>query len=612
LDRKTITGFVLIAILMIVWSYWMAPSQEELARQQEQQRIEDSLKAVAEAQAEEKPASTPSQTQAPKPQTSQQDEAPTQLGPAKERRREMGKFAQTGVQDTMETIVETPLYTIVFSNLGGGPSQFILKEYETWDHQPVHLLADTVGSAYSLGFLSTDNFNVETSQILFEKVTPGSSLTIQEGESKTLSYALPVQNEGRILFTYTFFGDTYEYDLDITFEGVQSQIVGGNVDLSWTPRLRFTEKDRTQETTVASAYVYAGGEMEQLKLDEAGRNENTINGNVQWVASRTKFFTQIIKSRSSSRGARLVGQVSGEPSSASSIHHYTTTMSSDFGREGDLQYRMFVGPLRYYDLREFDKTAYEMVDAGWIPWFSDVLVQFAIIPFLTWAGGLIGNYGIAIIIFAILVKLILYPLTKKSFESMAAMRELQPEMKAIQEKYKENPQKLQKETMKLYKKTGINPMGACLPNLLQFPVLITLWRFFQNSIEIRQKTFLWATDLSAPDYILSLPFDIPFLGDQVAGFVLLMTATMVVQTQLTGSATGTPSAGGPNMKAFQYILPLVLLFVFNNFAAGLSLYYLIYNALSIGQQLLINKQFDHEGLMEGIDKKRAKKLKKGK
>jgi YidC/Oxa1 family membrane protein insertase len=610
LDRKTIIGFVLIAVLMIAWSYMMAPSQEEMEQQRVEQMRQDSIEAAQQAQSGADSMSEPGSETAS--QETGQEQLPSRLHPADEAPAEMGKFAKTGVTDTLTTIVQTPKYTINFSNLGGGPTQFILKEYQTWDHQQVHMMADTMGSAYSLGFLSRDNFNVETSSILFEKVTPGSSISIGPNESKQLTYALPVEGEGRILFTYTFFGDTYEYDLDIQFEGLQSQIIGNSVDLTWYPRLRYTEKNREQENQVASAYVYAGGELEQFKLEEAGRDENTINGNVRWVASRTKFFTQIIKARNATRGARLVGQVSGDPSAASSVHHYSTTMRSSLDRDGQLQYRMFVGPLRYYDLTDYDQHAYEMVDAGWIPWFSDALVQYAIIPFLTTVGDWIGNYGIAIIIFGFLVKLILFPLTKKSFQSMAAMRELQPELKAIQEKYKENPQKLQQETMKMYKKTGVNPMGACLPNLLQFPVLITLWRFFQNSIEIRQKTFLWASDLSAPDIILHLPFNIPFLGDHLAGFVLLMTATMVVQTQLTGSATGTPSAGGPNMKAFQYVLPVILLFVFNNFAAGLSLYYLVYNGLSIVQQLMINKQFDHEGLMEGIDSKRAKKLKKGK
>ena len=200
---------------------------------------------------------------------------------------------------------------------------------------------------------------------------------------------------------------------------------------------------------------------------------------------------------------------------------------------------------------------------------------------------------------------------------MAAMKELQPQMQEIKEKYEDNPQKQQKETIALYKKAGVNPLGGCLPMLLQFPILITLFFFFQNSMIIRQEPFLWATDLSAPDYIINLPFSIPFLGDQIAGFVLLMTAAMFLQTKLTGSVGGMggggASAGGPNMKAFTYVLPFILLFVFNNFAAGLSLYYLVYNVLSAAQQLIIKKQIDPpeiETKGKGSGKKGGKRKKK--
>ncbi len=207
-------------------------------------------------------------------------------------------------------------------------------------------------------------------------------------------------------------------------------------------------------------------------------------------------------------------------------------------------------------------------------------------------GGFISNYGVLVIIFAASVKLILSPLTFKSYKSMAAMRELQPLMKEIQEKYKNDPQKQQKATMDLYRKNKVNPLGGCLPMLLQFPILITLWRFFQNSILLRQESFLWASDLSAPDFIISLPFAIPFLGEQIAGFVILMAISMGLQSKLTGGASGGGAASGAmaqQMKIMQYLLPFMMLFIFNNFASGLSLYYLIFNVLSILQQLYINK-----------------------
>src|SRR5699024_4485166 len=264
--------------------------------------------------------------------------------------------------------------------------------------------------------------------------------------------------------------------------------------------------------------------------------------------------------------------------------------------DSSIEFSLYLGPLSAYTLQNYASTAYSMVDLGysWTTWFSEPLVRWIILPFFKFTSGFM-NVGLAIILFGILVKLVLYPLTKKSFKSMAVMKELQPELKKIQEKYKDDPKKQQQETMKLYKKAGANPIGGCLPMLLQFPILITLWRFFQHSILIRQEAFLWASDLSAPDYIINLPFHIPFIGDQLAGFVLLMSVAMVFQSRLTGGMGGAPGGGGDAggaMKMMQYFFPVMMLFIFNNFAAGLSLYYLIYNLMSIAQQLIINKQVE--------------------
>ncbi|MDZ7692241.1 MAG: membrane protein insertase YidC [Balneolaceae bacterium] len=291
--------------------------------------------------------------------------------------------------------------------------------------------------------------------------------------------------------------------------------------------------------------------------------------------------------------------MNGPVDNPSTIHHYQSYIKSDIPQDRLVSYRLYVGPLAYNTLKQFDGNAYDMVDVGWswIRWFSDPLVRYIVIPFFGFVADYM-NIGLAIILFAVLIKVVLYPLTKKSYKSMAAMKDLQPKMKEIQEKYSDKPEKQQKETLKLYKEAGVNPLGGCLPNLLQFPILITLWRFFQNSILIRQEEFLWASDLSAPDYILSLPFSIPFLGDQLAGFVLLMSGAMMLQSKVTGGMSGGMGGGGgmggSQMKMFQYLLPVMLLFIFNNFAAGLSLYYLIYNVMSIGQQLWINHQIDND------------------
>lgn len=582
---------------MVAWAYFTMPSQEEMQRRQaEQQARQDSIAAVqrvdsiARRQQSDQSAGQNGTESATMPSISEdRGDVP----------HEMGMFGKASVRDTSRFIIETPLYRATFTNLGAGPSQILLKDYETWDHKPVKMIKDTTRSAYSLGFLSSENYNIETDKLVFEQLTPGNSSKLAEGDITELKYALNISDQKRIVYTYTLNGDSHEIDLDIQFQGLERNIIGSTVEFGWKSPLKFTEKDPSQDGTYASAYVYTGGEMEQLLLTEPNREEQSYNGTVDWVATRTKFFAQVIKAESPTEGALLVGEVTGQTDNPNTNYNYQSYINADIPADGVAKFRLYTGPLSYNLLKKFEETAYDMVDVGysWTRWFSDPLVRYLIIPYF----GFVADYmnsGLAIILFAILIKLVLYPLTKKSYRSMAAMKELQPEMKEIQEKYKDDPQKQQKATMKLYKEAKVNPLGGCLPNLLQLPILITLWRFFQNSILIRQEEFLWAADLSAPDYILSLPFSIPFIGDQIAGFVLLMSGAMIFQSKLTGGMGGPGggggAAGGMNMKAMQYIFPVMMLFIFNNFAAGLSLYYLIYNVVSIGQQLLIYRQMDKE------------------
>src|SRR6056297_3174044 len=563
------------------------PSQEEMERQQQEQLRQDS---IAAAQVDEN-----TEPQDPAVQQQTQETEPVQETPqiSEPSRPSFGVFEDSGIADTSLAVVRTPLYEIQLTNVGAGPSKYTLLGHKTWDQQLVQMIADTTKSAYSMEFLSFQNYNIETDQLVFEPLFDQNEFSISDDDSVTISYRLPVENNASIVFTYTFYADQYAYDLDIELNDMQQYISGTNVEFGWKSPLNLTEKDRVLDAQNSMAYTYAGGVLEKFKLEEAGQNEQRINGTIDWVSTRSRFFGQYMKPVTGANASIMIGEVDGEPSEPGTLHHYQVFLQSSIVNNPVLSYEMYAGPLRYYDLRNYDEHAYDVIEIGYalFRWFADPLVRYAIIPFFAFGSMFISNYGILIILFGVIIKLMLFPLTQKSFKSMAAMRELQPQLKEIQEKYKDDPQKQQKETIALYKKAKVNPLGGCLPMFLQFPILITLFFFFQNAMVIRQKSFLWANDLSAPDYILDLPFTIPLLGDQLAGFVLFMSAAMFLQTKVSGgmSGGGAPS-GGPNMKAFQYVIPFVLLFVFNNFAAGLSLYYLVYNVLSVAQQWIINKQ----------------------
>lgn len=593
MDKNTLIGLLLIFVLTIAWAWFTMPSQDEMERRQAERAMQDSL-ALAEAR-EQRLIEERDPARADRdPQAEGFESTPGQLTESvTPSARAMGTFAEVSFPDTVLTRIRTNRFEVELSNVGAGPVRYTLLNHNNWDQTPVQMIGDTLRSAYSLGFLSAQNYNIETNELVFEPLFDTADVELSESESMSLSYQLALDEGAGIVFTYTFYGDEYSYDLSIQLMGMDPYISGTNVEFGWTSALNFTELDVAQDALNTEAFVYLGGGTEKLNLGEAGEAEQRYNGTIDWVMTKTRFFGQFIKPVTHSNAATLTAEIVGEPGEPESVHRYQAFIQSNFSQHPTLNYELYSGPLRYYDLRDFDENAYDVIEIGYalIRWFADPLVRFLVIPFFTIGSIFIPNYGVLIILFGVIIKLVLYPLTQKSFKSMAAMKELQPQMKEIQEKYKDDPQKQQKETIALYRKMKVNPLGGCLPMLLQFPILITLFFFFQNSMIIRQQSFLWASDLSAPDYILSLPFTIPFLGDQLAGFVLLMSAAMFFQSKVSGGmSAGAAPSGGPNMKVFMYMIPFVLLFVFNNFASGLSLYYLVYNVLSIAQQALINKQ----------------------
>lgn len=580
---------VLIFILVAAWMYLTMPSPEEMARQAEARRMADSAAAVI------SPLNPDASVQTPESAlTATAEETSFSL-------------AETA-PDTVLTTIESEDFTAVFSNIGAGPVSIRFHRYKTWAGEQVQLIADTTRSAYSLGFISTGNQNVELRNAAFFARQPAGTIELRDGPVE-LVYELPAKNGGNIRYTYSIAPGQYHFSLVISLENASQFIAGNRVEFGFKPSLRYSEKSHVQEGKVAAAVAYSGGEVEKLQLLDAGKEETTITGQVDWIASKTQFFTQIVASKTPTDGAILSAEVTGEINDELTIHRYQALMRNVVPENGQLEYRLYVGPLQYNNMVDFDGTTFKMVDLGWslFRWFSEPLAKYVFIQFFDRIAPMIGNYGVAILLLGLLIKLALWPLTKKSFESMAAMRELQPELQAIQEKFKNDPQKQQEALMKLYKTAKVNPLGGCLPNLLQMPILVTLWAYFQSAIEIRQESFLWVSDLSAPDFIINLPFEIPFLGSGIGGFCILMTASMVIQMRVSGQS----GAANPQMKMMQWMMPGMLFFIFNSFSAGLNLYYFTYNVLSIGHQYMINtKNIDHEKLMETVDKKKAKELKK--
>lgn len=566
MDRNVLIGTVLIAVIMFVWLWLMAPP----------------------------PPTDPGTTKDPTA------EAPAPASPSEDGlqeetdRRELAPVtdsllagAATG-NERLVTVV-TDLYTATFSTKGATPVSFVLHEYTQFDQEtPVQLIDENAQGALSLTFTTPTNHNVDSRSLFFETPFVGDTLVVGD-QAATLAFTADL-GQGQIELAYAFEPESYEVALQVAQENAASFRTQEGYELSWNGGIPFTEGDAENEAQSTGAFARSGGEVESITLTEEAYEEQRLSGDVSWVAVKNKFFTAVIMPTGTTRGAELIGEKIGEVGAPEFWEDYTATLLLPATADAD-SFRLYVGPMEFYRITDYRVGLYDMVDYGWdfFEWITRPLARFIFIPMFAFLGGMLPNYGLVIIVFAVVIKFLLYPLTKKSYESMARMKELQPKMEAIKEKYGDNPQKQQEAMMKMYKETGINPLGGCMPMLLQYPIIIALWQYLPQSLELRQASFLWAPDLSAPDVILELPFTIPLYGDFVAGFTLLMGLSLVVQMRLQMNPSTNPQA-----KIFTYVMPVMIFAIFNRLAAGLSLYYLVYNIVTALQQVYINKRIEQK------------------
>ena len=588
MDRNVVIATVLIALIMIVWLTWLTPPLPPPP----DPTVLDTL--TTDVPADEPVADEPVVDE------------PVAAAPV--------AFDSTlaGALEGEERFitVETDLYTARFSTKGATLVSFTLKKYTGADHEtPVQLIDSTRHGALSLAFTTPGSRNVDTRSLYFDADVRGDRLDATTGPATLTFRAAP--GHGAIVQTYTFKPRVYEVGLQVQQEGASTFSTGQGYDLIWNGGIPFTEANFDTEAQRSGAYVRSGGEVEYIDLHSETYEEKSLRGKVDWMAVKSTYFTAVVIPDVPTRGAELIGERLGEPGTSSLKEDYTTSLRMPPPSGEPDAFRLYIGPMEYYHLAAYDLRLYDMVDYGW-DFFEVItrpLAKFVFIPLFTFLHSFIPSYGLVIILLALLVKIALYPLTKSSYTSMARMRELQPKMEAIKEKYADNPQKQQEAMMKMYKETGVNPLGGCLPMLLQYPIIIALWQFLPQAIEIRQQGFLWATDLSAPDVILNLPFTIPLYGNFVAGFTVLMGLSMVVQMRLQT----TPSTSNAQAKIFTYVFPIMIFAIFNKFASGLSLYYLCYNVITALQQKLINRSLHNKAAgNNGVGSKKDVKKATGK
>jgi YidC/Oxa1 family membrane protein insertase len=584
MDKQTTFGFILIMVVLLVWMWLQAPPPPAQQTHQSD-TVQQVPVAPKDSVAVTQPATTYRKAQAP-------------AGPES-----LGKyFAHLATGTEKILIVKTDLYTAEITTRGGLIKRWELHKYLTWDKKPVQLVDFDSGGDWSLLFTTSDGKLVDTRTLYFDADLPSwKTVNLKDGETYAVELALPVEEGKRIVKRLQFTNDRYDVQTEIRFVNMQDVVSNFEYQVTWEHGLRYAEQNSIDESSVAMAYAYAGGE--KIEVDASKPKEiskRDISGAASWVATTTKYFAMaMLPEEGKSEGAYLEGYQEPLPDKGvKEIYSLALTMPFKGGSDESAKFTLYLGPLDYRTIKSYDRGLDQMMSLG-AAWVIRPIAEYILLPLFQFIHLLIPNYGLVIIVFSIIIKLALHPLTKTSMKSMRKMQALQPMMSELREKYKDDPQKMNQAVMNLYKEYGINPAAGCLPLLLQMPILFALWAMLRSTIGLRQASFAWwIQDLSIPDTIVTLPFTIPFVGiSQLSGLALAMSATTFIQQKMTTT--------DPRQKAMVWAMPVMLLLVFNNLPSGLNLYYFVFNVLSIGQQIWMNKQHKDEPLRKVESKKRG-------
>jgi YidC/Oxa1 family membrane protein insertase len=555
-DKRTIIGFILIALIIIfypAYMNWITGGKKAQRPPVEQGKMTDTTQQISPPLVEEKKATSP-----------------------KEFEGKAGVLvpADTTLPEKIIT-VDTKLYTAKFTTKGGELKSFVLKKFHYFDGGEIELLPSEAPPSLNLSFpdsdLSLSAFNFEVNK---------DALRLDEATSTgAIDFTLNTSSGAKIIKRYTFYNDRYDFDLEFEISNLDQLDLGRKYLFVWSSGLRSTEKNRSEDLSYFSAYSMMGTELtetksfQQPKGAEVGVMQESGSGETKWVATRTKYFVAALVPISKTgsgfiaSGQRWVELKGKERFETKNIN---VSLEMPIEKETSLKnkFMIYIGPIDYLTLKSYKIGLESIVNLGWkiIRPFS-----IAILWLFVSLHKVIANYGVVIILFTILIKIAFHPLTHKSTKSMMKMQELQPKLSELKEKYKKDPARLNQETMKLYKQAGVNPLGGCLPLLFQMPIFYGLFVVFRSTIELRGAKFVfWLKDLSQMDPYYVLP--------------IVMAATMFWQQKI--------SIKDPKQAALVYLMPIMFFFFFFKFPAGLTLYWTVFNILS----LIEAYYFKHKGL----------------
>ena len=581
MDKNQATGLILFAAVILTYSLFFATSPETLP-------VETSTA----------PAAT--STEAPKstsnlPSTAQLPDSVLNL----ERQAKYGDLAAWTLGEEKEVLLENDVVKITLSNKGGSIQEVLLKNYVSWEKEPLFLLDSAQTSLnYSL---DTRLGPINLNELFF---VPSVSTEDVEGVKQQTVTFTASSPSGQLVQKYTLKDGEYTLGKSFEIQGLQGTVTAKALKIDWKDEIKSQEKDLAESRRKTQVnYFLADGTYENLGLSD-DPEEAVAAGPVKWVGFSQRFFTAGIIADSVFQEVNLNQST---PADSSLVRSMSASLSLPI-LEGQANLTYYFGPDQYKTLKRITPGFEENVDMGYF--FVSWVNKYIVVHLFEFLEKYFNSYGIIIILIVLLIKLALSPLTYKSYIGMAKMRVIKPEIDELKEKYGDDPTKMQQEQMKLFSQLGVSPLSGCLPLLLQMPFLFAMFFFFPNAIELRQESFWWAEDLSTYDEFIKLPFTIPFYGAHVSLFTLLMTISQVLYAHFNNQLT---TATGP-MKNLGYIMPVMFMFVLNSYPAGLSFYYFVSNIFTFGQQALIKlfvddakiRQKVEENKLKNVDKKKSK------
>ncbi|OYT15870.1 MAG: membrane protein insertase YidC [Bacteroidetes bacterium 4572_77] len=624
MDKNSIIGLLLIFGIFAGFTYFNAPSEEELiakqrkadsiAQVQMEKRFQDS---VYRMQYQEEQEDTPviAQTQIANSQSENQQQLKDKYG----------AFSQSSAGEDQHIAFESDVLKLDFASRGGRIFSAELKDYKSYDSLPLVLFK---GDTARFGFvISAANRLINTQDHYFKTYVDGreyqgQKISISGEESVDISMRLYADADEAVLsnqyieYSYTLYGDKYMFDFHVKMKNMETLIDSrqGYLDFNWMANLRNQEKIVDRFNGSAIYYKFQNDAVDELSDNDD--EEEKLPSKIKWVSYKQRFFsiTLIADDAFSNGEIKQFHSASNDPKYEISMESVLAIPTANL-RDMDFGMRMYIGPNEFKRLKSYDLDLEHQIPIGWGFFLLAWINEYIVINVFTWLGGWGWNYGIVILVLTVLLKLILFPIAYKTYTSSAKMRVLKPEIDEINEKFKnKDATKKQQATMDLYKKAGVNPLAGCVPMLLQMPILFAIFRFFPSSIELRQKSFLWATDLSSYDSIWDFPngFSIPFYGDHVSLFTLLMTVSTILYTKVNSEMMGSSSTQMPGMKTMMYMMPIMFLGLFNEYASGLSYYYFLANIFTFAQMYLIRLTINEDKIHAKLQANKKKPVKKSK